>query len=63
MFYRYWYSDKDSLKIIYKDLQDQSERILWQVKLFRGEYWHFGSVTFNVTSFLYKVEISIIYLH
>jgi len=57
MFYRYWYSDKDSLKIIYKDLQDQSERILWQVKLFRGEYWHFGSVTFNVTSFLYKIYV------
>ena len=44
------------LSIIYQDLNNQSERILWQVASGQERGWKFGSVTFDITSFLYKVK-------
>ena len=44
-----------TLSIIYKDLETQDERLLWRVEGDQGDAWKFGSVTFDFTSFLYKV--------
>ena len=44
------------LSIIYKDLETQTERVLWQVAGSQGHFWKFGIVRFNITSFLYKVR-------
>ena len=44
------------LSIIYRDVETQSERILWQVRSNQGNVWKYGSVTFDITSFQYKVK-------
>ena len=44
------------LSIIYKDLETQSERLLWQATGNQGNVWKFENVTFDITSFLYKVK-------
>ena len=44
------------LSIIYRDVETQSERILWQVQGSQGNVWKYGSVTFDITSFQYKVK-------
>ena len=44
------------LSIMYKDVETQSERILWQAEGNQGNVWKYGSVTFDITSFQYKVK-------
>ena len=48
--------DVGKLRVIYKDVSNQQEKILWQIQGNQGRYWKFGSVTFDITSFLYQVR-------
>ena len=44
------------LSVIYKDVDTRSERTLWQIEGNQGSGWKYGSVTFDITSFRYKVK-------
>ena len=50
--------DVGKLIIIYRDLHTQSERSLWVALRHQNKVWNFGSVTFDITSFVYKVKNS-----